>query len=462
MHKRSILMGTLAALLGLALAGAAAPHYEMSIALDAAAGTYEGTAAIAYTNETPLALDEIFLRLVPNGRDLFGAATLDVTAASAAGGAVDVMLYAEDTVLMVPLAAPLAVGETIELALAFRGRAADARGGFSSTSEYGLMTRSRDTLTLIGFYPLLAPYTAEGWALDPPAPLGDPLFAEAATYDVTLIVDPAFRVVPAPDTTTSQPDGRLQMTYHRAGWRDLSFVVLDAARAPREAVRRGVSVRAWFSDEHAEAGQRALDRGAAAIDVYSDLFGPLPFSSVDIVEAPLQRAAGVECTGLFLVAAASAANPRDPFFDVIVSHEMAHQWFYAAVGNDPIEEPWLDESLATYASWLFLARAVSSAAADAQAAASAAAYERARRAHPSLRVTSPVYDFADSDAYSSFVYSGGATELAALHAALGDDAFFGALQAYACAQAARIATGALWCQYFSDAGAAARGALCGR
>ena len=35
------------------------------------------------------------------------------------------------------------------------------------------------------------------------------------------------------------------------------------------------------------------------------------------------------------------------------SHEVAHQWFYALVGNDQGRDPWIDEALATFAEWCF-------------------------------------------------------------------------------------------------------------
>ena len=31
-----------------------------------------------------------------------------------------------------------------------------------------------------------------------------------------------------------------------------------------------------------------------------------------------------------------------------ISHEVAHQWFYSVIGNDPYNEPWLDESFAEF------------------------------------------------------------------------------------------------------------------
>lgn len=41
----------------------------------------------------------------------------------------------------------------------------------------------------------------------------------------------------------------------------------------------------------------------------------------------------------------------DYITDLIIentSHEVAHQWFYAVVGNNCYEEPWLDESFASF------------------------------------------------------------------------------------------------------------------
>ena len=31
-----------------------------------------------------------------------------------------------------------------------------------------------------------------------------------------------------------------------------------------------------------------------------------------------------------------------------IPHEVAHQWFYSVIGNDPYNEPWLDEAFAEF------------------------------------------------------------------------------------------------------------------
>ncbi len=422
---------------------AATPSYRMSLDVDYAEGTFQGDVTVLCENRTPIALDEIFFRLYGNADALYGSASIEVTSAVIAGDAATTALFAEDTVLWVSLTRPLVPGESIEVRLAFQGRAARASEvGFATETEYGLLTKSPEVLTLTAFYPFLAPYTEEGWAIDPVYSVGDAVFADAASYDVSLVVDPNVTVIPRADSTSLEPDGRVRLSFTRTEMRDFPLVLVAGERTPLETSSDGIVLRSWFSPRHAEAAAVALERGATAVGIYSALFGVLPYACVDIVEAPLQRAAGVECSGLFLVARANAASPQDPFFDVIVSHEMAHQWFYAAVGNDPTEEPWRDEALATYASNVFLSVAVSAAAAQGEREAWAALYNRAQQARPDLRPTSPVYEFPDSGTYSAFVYSGGAFELDALRREIGDDAFFAALADYYASHTAGIAVGA--------------------
>ena len=48
----------------------------------------------------------------------------------------------------------------------------------------------------------------------------------------------------------------------------------------------------------------------------------------------------------------SITNELD--YEKVVIHEIAHQWWYAVVGNNEVDHAWLDESLAEYSSVLFL------------------------------------------------------------------------------------------------------------
>jgi aminopeptidase N len=138
----------------------------------------------------------------------------------------------------------------------------------------------------------------------------------------------------------------------------------------------------------------------------------------------------VEFSGLILVGEQYAERPSDTFFTIIISHEMAHQWFYAGVGDDAIEHPWLDEGFATYLSYEFLYRYSSPAVAEAQRGTWRDTYQRAQQEWPHLTINDPTYAYPNSSIYSAFVYSGGATLLSTLRAELGDDLFYQAIQTY--------------------------------
>jgi aminopeptidase N len=433
-----------ASILCLALAAClpaeSALSYRMDLDVDYDEGTFRGSLTVLYENPADADQGEVFFRLYGNADALYGSAALEVLAARVNGVDSPRALFADDTILMVTLPAPLSPAQSIEIALEFQGQAAQTTpAGFATPNEYGLLTKSEEVLTLTAFYPILAPYTEEGWAIDPVSPIGDPVFAEIARYDVSVVVEPDVAVIPTPDGSAIDPDGRTRWTFARDGLRDFPLVLSRGERAVQQAEASGIAVRAWFSPRHDAAATAALARGTAAVDLYSALFGPLPYPTIDIVEAPLQQAAGVECSGLFLVAAANAANPTDLFFDIIVAHEMAHQWFYAAVGNDPIESPWLDEALATFVSNVFLSVTQSEATARAERDAWSARYNQVRQAHPELSVTSPVYNFPDVNTYSAYVYSGGALDLELLRRQIGDDAFFAALADYYSSCRLRIA-----------------------
>ena len=35
--------------------------------------------------------------------------------------------------------------------------------------------------------------------------------------------------------------------------------------------------------------------------------------------------------------------------DLVLTHELAHEWWFALIGDDQAKDPWLDEGFATWA-----------------------------------------------------------------------------------------------------------------
>jgi hypothetical protein len=130
-------------------------------------------------------------------------------------------------------------------------------------------------------------------------------------------------------------------------------------------------VRSVFLPEHATVGKRVLAMAADALRIFRSKFGALPFKTITIAEAPLVAGLGsTEFSGLPVIASAfyvdfDSAGVRnlpeiireqrpsvEQSLEWGVAHLIAHQWWGAAVGNDPAREPVLDEAMASWSALL--------------------------------------------------------------------------------------------------------------
>jgi aminopeptidase N len=193
------------------------------------------------------------------------------------------------------------------------------------------------------------------------------------------------------------------------------------------------TVRSFYTPEHEDAGRQALAVAAATLGIFNDKFGAYPYRDLDVVEAPMRNALGVEYPGIFLVAQSLYDTPEKPEFEVTTAHEVAHQWWYSVVGNDVFEEPWLDEALATYSSSLFYEYERGAAYAEGFYAHWEERYDRLLKEWGDERVAEDLAYFESLNkpaVYGGIVYTKGALFFRALRDEIGVSAFFQALRNY--------------------------------
>ena len=85
------------------------------------------------------------------------------------------------------------------------------------------------------------------------------------------------------------------------------------------------------------------------------------YGELDLVAIPT-LALGIEYPGLIAMnrdlydpAHDFGETPSAVLLESTTAHEVGHQWFYNLVGNDQLDEPWLDEALTQYATWRYYA-----------------------------------------------------------------------------------------------------------
>jgi len=293
-----------------------------------------------------------------------------------------------------------------------------------------VLVYAHDTFVLGDWYPMLAVYDDTGWNIAfPPTHIGEQVFSEAAFHDVCVTL-PSDAVVIASGVQVDATD-------HRDGTQTVTLVsgpvrefMLVAGRGFDLQVRRvGEStVRAYAWPEHTACSARILDMACEALRLYGDLWGTCPYLELDLVEIQAWSW-GVEWPGVILVG--SPLYAEDDCGEWHVIHEVAHQWWYAVVGNDQVDEPWLDEALANYATLVFYRLARDPAVAEERI--HARIYDRYARylsQHPDRPVAGPTSSF-DQANYYPIVYGKGAMAFEALQERIGETTLHAGLREYA-------------------------------
>jgi aminopeptidase N len=182
-----------------------------------------------------------------------------------------------------------------------------------------------------------------------------------------------------------------------------------------------------------EIAEGSLDRQPEIIDFLSDTFGPYPFRAAGgIVDGDPELGFALETQTRPVYSPAFFVDPISG--DLVVVHELAHQWTGDLLRVDLWQHIWLNEGFATYAEWLWLEREGLSTPQDEfdnVAAVAPPEFWQTTIGDPGA-TTEELFDIA--------VYYRGAMTLQALRTTVGDDVFFEILEEWVESQAGGTVT----------------------
>jgi aminopeptidase N len=193
----------------------------------------------------------------------------------------------------------------------------------------------------------------------------------------------------------------------------------------------GVLVRSTTLPGLENGARHVLDFTEASLRNFGDRFGAYPFTELDMVSTPT-LALGVEYPGV--IAMAQRMYPEDnlqyplPMLEGVTAHEVAHQWFYSLVGNDQIDQPWLDESLAQFVTLLYFGDRYGPQGAAGYRASLESRWDQIGR--EPIPIGQPVAAYTPAE-YSGIVYGRGGLFFEAIADEIGQKALAQGLRQYA-------------------------------
>jgi aminopeptidase N len=404
------------------LPGATVYHIDLQIPDDFT--LLQGHEDVRYTNREDEPLDEVYFRLFPNTAG--GEATL--SAVTVDDQAVEPVYELEDSAVRVPLPAALQPGGHVEIRMDFAVEVPREMGG-----NYGLFGYFDGVLVLDEFYPVIPVYDDEGWNVEIPPSNGDVTYFDASFYLVRVTAPDELTVVASGVEVGREREADRQLLTFAAGpARDFYLAASDAYTVVSETVGE-TTVNSYAFAERSSGAQLALRYAVDALESYNARLGIYPYTELDVLSTPMQ-ALGIEYPGAMGIAlqlydpdAEVLGLPSQAILESAVAHEVAHQWFYNAVGNDQVDEPWLDEAVVQYVTGLYYADVYGERAAQGFRDSWYGRWERVDRADIPIGLSTGSYV---DDEYGAIVYGRGPIFVAALAEMLGQETFDEFLREY--------------------------------
>ena len=455
--------------------------YKIDFKIDFDKRSYTGIERVRWINRGEKPSSVVYFHLYPNLRtgeqapaNNSGAADIDeprldiVEVRSGFDGTpLFTSLDDQGTTLRINLREPVAPGNTTEVVIKFKGSVPEIDRDETTLTTHVIkqvsaaMRSDRETrrardinfecrgVMLLGAgYPVLAVHDGDEWRRKLEPSVGDFVFNEAADYEVTVGVPTGVEVFTSgTETNTSDKGGQ---TFAGSALRDFAILAGRDLRSEHTEVE-GINVRSIYLTEHERVGKRALTVAANAVRVFTSTFGPLPFKTISVAEAPLVAGLGsCEFSGLNVIASAFFVDFDSPAMrnlpqiileqrpsveeslEWTVAHLVAHQWWGAAVGNDPAREPVLDEALSCWSSLLYYRSTYGAEKAAAVLDDQVRGVYRLYRTFggDDMDANRPARDYRNTFQYDAIVTAKGALMFVDLQRSLGDEKIFAALRNY--------------------------------
>lgn len=325
------------------------------------------------------------------------------------------------TIMKVELPQALKPNESVSLAMKYKIVIPPAGERFG----YG-----KSNFNLGNWYPVAAVYDSTGWNLDKYYAVGDPFYSDVSDYTVNISAPKEYTIAASGVLKEEkEAGGEKTWRFEADDMRDFAFIANTAFQVIEDNVG-DTEIKSYYYKGQDKKGKAALQYAKESIEVFNRRFGKYPYPNYSVVETEFPS--GMEYPGLVYINEEYYDDDSNEDYILFTTvHETAHQWWYGVVGNDEIDEAWLDEGFATYSEVVFVEDEFGRKSGDSyyKYIEGEAKDAISNRAFDGV-VLKPLSKYKNWKDYGPAVYNEGAVLLNEVRKQVGDEKFYDIMKTY--------------------------------
>lgn len=339
-------------------------NYDIEVRLDTTDHTLHSVCNIGYTNNSPASLDTIYFHFWANAfsskitpfaiqsielgmtnyyfakeEDLGGYTSINASSKSLNQELKIQYIDEHHEIAFIVLNSALSSGDSLDITFNY---------SLDIPTYYSRLGRMDNFYNLVAWYPKPAVYDSDGWHTMPYLSMGE-FYSEYGNFDVEMSVPTGYNVAHsgAADKQISN-NGYEIFKSHLSNAHDFSWftspnfhkitkeIILDNGQNVLLQVFRSTNNSIW---------ENSIAFAQDALQYMATYMGDYPYNTLTIVEGKDEGMGGaMEYPSIKII-----KNVKDEqTLEYYIAHEIAHSWFYAALGSNERTEAFFDEGLATY------------------------------------------------------------------------------------------------------------------
>ncbi|MER2169685.1 MAG: FtsX-like permease family protein [Psychrobacillus psychrodurans] len=240
----------------------------------------------------------------------------------------------EDNILMITPLNKIRAGEQADITIVYEMKIPE---------NGNRLSKVQSNYYLAQWYPMIGFFDDE-WRIHPYDIRGESYDTSYGKYDITYQLPDSYLVASSAEDGEIGPKSEGKLSGE--GIKDFYIALLDPSEwTSNEVALSNQSIKLYFPKTKVDELEYATKVAQDSLDFFEKKIGALNTKELDLI---------ANDNGMEYPYIVEIPSEGDNLEHTIV-HEIAHQWFYHTINNDPFEEAWLDEGLTEFVTAMYLA-----------------------------------------------------------------------------------------------------------